>query len=212
MQNLDDNNTQIQLQQGSLYLHVLGTESSQHYEIDTPNLAFSVTSPGEYRIDVNDAVTTITVRNGAGEASGDNATYPMDVAGTCQFNGTDINDPQCSQVAPLDDFDRWNKERDQLAEKNISTQYVANTLIGHEDLDNSGTWQQLPEYGEVWTPDDVDESWAPYHSGYWLWVRVWGWTWVDNAPWGFATSHYGRWAYIHGRWYWVPGEKGMSPI
>jgi hypothetical protein len=24
-------------------------------------------------------------------------------------------------------------------------------------------------------------------------MSPWGWTWVDNAPWGFAPFHYGRW-------------------
>ena len=27
----------------------------------------------------------------------------------------------------------------------------------------------------------------------WVWLRPWGWTWVDDAPWGFAPFHYGRW-------------------
>ena len=33
----------------------------------------------------------------------------------------------------------------------------------------------------------------------------WGWTWVDDAPWGFAVSHYGRWTNLRGTWGWVPG-------
>jgi hypothetical protein len=28
---------------------------------------------------------------------------------------------------------------------------------------------------------------------------------VDDAPWGYAVSHYGRWANLHGTWGWVPG-------
>jgi hypothetical protein len=28
---------------------------------------------------------------------------------------------------------------------------------------------------------------------------------VDDAPWGFAVSHYGRWANLRGTWGWVPG-------
>ena len=33
----------------------------------------------------------------------------------------------------------------------------------------------------------------------------WGPTWVDSAPWGYAPFHYGRWAFICGRWGWCPG-------
>ena len=25
-------------------------------------------------------------------------------------------------------------------------------------------------------------------------MTPWGWTWIDDMPWGFATSHFGRWA------------------
>ena len=28
---------------------------------------------------------------------------------------------------------------------------------------------------------------------------------MDDAPWGFAVSHYGRWANLRGTWGWVPG-------
>ena len=37
-------------------------------------------------------------------------------------------------------------------------------------------------------------DWAPYRYGRWVWVAPWGWTWIDDAPWGFAPFHYGRWA------------------
>ena len=35
--------------------------------------------------------------------------------------------------------------------------------------------------------------WVPYRHGHWA-MSPWGWTWIDDAPWGFAPSHYGRWA------------------
>ena len=35
--------------------------------------------------------------------------------------------------------------------------------------------------------------------------RPLGLDWVDDAPWGFAVSHYGRWANFGGTWGWVPG-------
>jgi hypothetical protein len=37
-----------------------------------------------------------------------------------------------------------------------------------------------------------------------VWVSPWGWTWVDDAPWGFAPFHYGRWVVVGGVWGWVP--------
>jgi hypothetical protein len=35
---------------------------------------------------------------------------------------------------------------------------------------------------------------------------------VDDAPWGFAPFHYGRWAWWGGRWCWVPGTYVARPV
>jgi hypothetical protein len=43
-------------------------------------------------------------------------------------------------------------------------------------------------------------------------VRPWGWTWVDDAPWGFAPFHYGRWVYRRDVWCWVPGTYVARPV
>src|SRR5215471_1309998 len=49
--NLDDHTTQIQLTQGILDLRVRSLNQGEIFEIDTPNQAFSVNQPGEYRVD-----------------------------------------------------------------------------------------------------------------------------------------------------------------
>ena len=49
-------------------------------------------------------------------------------------------------------------------------------------------------------------------NGHWGWVGAYGWTWVDDAPWGFAPFHYGRWAYIGNRWGWCPGPIAVRPV
>jgi hypothetical protein len=64
----------------------------------------------------------------------------------------------------------------------------------------------------VWTPTNVAVGWAPYRYGHWAWVSPWGWTWIDDAPWGFAPFHYGRWAYAGNRWVWVPGAVAARPV
>jgi len=85
-----------------------------------------------------------------------------------------------------------------------SARYVSQDVIGYEDLDEYGHWRTVAEYGPVWTPDRVPAGWAPYRDGHWAWVEPWGWTWIDDAPWGYAVSHYGRWAYVRSSWVWVP--------
>src|SRR6185295_6258235 len=41
---------------------------------------------------------------------------------------------------------------------------------------------------------------------YWDLDDVWGPSWVSSEPWGWAPYHYGRWAFVSQRWYWVPSE------
>ena len=50
---IDDRNIQLRLSQGSMILQVRHLDDDEVFEVDTPNLAFSVLKTGEYRIDVN---------------------------------------------------------------------------------------------------------------------------------------------------------------
>src|SRR6202790_679035 len=52
--NLGDNVSQIQLSVGTLLLRVRRLDDNETYEIDTPNLAFSVLQPGVYRFTVDE--------------------------------------------------------------------------------------------------------------------------------------------------------------
>src|ERR1700674_2211537 len=51
--NLDDRTVQIQLAQGTIEVHVRRLEAGNAFEIDTPNLAFTLTRAGEYRIETD---------------------------------------------------------------------------------------------------------------------------------------------------------------
>ena len=48
--NLDDRTAQLQLTQGTLGVRVRRLEPDQVFEVDTPNLAFTLRQPGAYRI------------------------------------------------------------------------------------------------------------------------------------------------------------------
>src|SRR5467141_1330992 len=89
--NLDDRTVQIQLAQGSLNVHVRRIEGGDAFEIDTPNLAFTLERAGDYRVDVdpNGNATSITVRQGEGEATGGGSEYHMDTGDQANFSGTD---------------------------------------------------------------------------------------------------------------------------
>src|SRR5579872_342960 len=53
--NLDDQTTQIDVSAGTAIVHVADLGQGQNFEIDTPNVAVSIRSPGDYRVEVNDA-------------------------------------------------------------------------------------------------------------------------------------------------------------
>ncbi len=42
-------------------------------------------------------------------------------------------------------------------------------------------------------------------------MQPWGWTWIDDAAWGFAPFHYGRWVQVRSRWAWWPGPYSRRP-
>jgi hypothetical protein len=85
-------------------------------------------------------------------------------------------------------------------------------VVGYQQLDAHGQWGQDATHGIVWYPYVKAADWAPYREGHWEWIAPWGWTWIDDAPWGFAPFHYGRWALIGSRWAWVPGRIGNHPV
>lgn len=209
--NLDDRIAQLQVTQGTLNVRVLRLDADQVFEVDTPNLAFTLRQPGEYRIDVDpdgDA-TSIVVRQGKGEAYGEDAAYLIDGRQAYRFTGTGLRDYQLLGEPRLDDFDRWASNRDRAYDNSRSARYVSSEVVGYQDLDSNGSWRVDASYGNVWIPNHVAVDWAPYSDGHWAWVDPWGWTWIDDAPWGFAVSHYGRWANLGGTWGWVPGPLGV---
>ena len=204
--NLDDNVVQVRLTEGSLNIRVRRLDDNQTLEIDTPNLAFNILRTGSYRIDVNENgdATLVTVREGQGEVTGGGSAYPIRAGESANFSGVDELNADVEGIADGDDFDRWSNNRDQRWEHSTSARYVSDDAVGYEDLDENGQWDSDPDYGTVWYPRNVAADWAPYRYGHWVWVSPWGWTWVDDAPWGFAPFHYGRWVVARGRWCWVP--------
>jgi hypothetical protein len=213
--NLDQSITQMRLAEGSVNFRVRELREGDQYEVDTPNAAFTVRQAGAFRIDVNENGdgTIITVLRGDGEVTAGGRTYDLHQGEQAEFNGTDGNiDYRANRAPEPDDFDRWATDRDTKEEHSASARYVSRDTVGYSDLDDNGTWDEVPEYGHVWYPNTVSVGWAPYSDGYWNWVGPWGWTWVDYSPWGFAPFHYGRWNYFGNRWGWCPGPIGGYPI
>ncbi|HXX16522.1 MAG TPA: DUF6600 domain-containing protein [Candidatus Eremiobacteraceae bacterium] len=204
--NLDDRMMQIRVTEGTTSIRVRRLGQDEAIEVDTPNLAFSILRPGRYRINVNEAgdTTIINVRDGEGEVTGGGSSYTVHPDQQGSFAGTDTVNADIEPLPELDGFDSWCDERDLREDHSVARRYVSDDVIGYEDLDDYGGWRPVPDYGTVWFPHVAVVGWAPYRFGHWAWIAPWGWTWVDDAPWGFAPFHYGRWVFYGGAWGWVP--------
>jgi hypothetical protein len=213
--NLNDNITQVRLSEGTILVRVRHLDDNETYEIDTPNLAFSITRPGIYRVNVDEGgdATSIRVRDGEGQVTGGGASYSVRSHDDAVFSGTDqLNADVQDLSADYDEFDTWSANRDRRWEHSRSAQYVSQDVVGYEDLDDHGDWRDTPEYGHVWYPRVEVADWAPYHYGHWAYIEPWGYTWVDDQPWGFAPFHYGRWVNVEGRWGWIPSPPRAEGV
>src|SRR5271163_4911114 len=213
--NLSDNTTQVQLTEGTLNIRVRRLADDETFEVDTPNLAFTLLRPGNYKVNVGEAgdATVVIVRDGQGEVTGGGTAYTIHPQEVGTFNGTDqISADVENWDNSSDDFDNWCAERDARIDNSISARYVSNDVIGYEDLDEYGGWRPTPEYGNIWFPHTAMVGWAPYHYGHWAYIAPWGYSWVDDAPWGFAPFHYGRWVNVGGAWGWVPAPPRPTVV
>ena len=214
--NLNDQLAQFSLTAGALNVHIRYLGPNENFEVDTPNVAIMLLRPGDYRInaDGDNSVTALVVRSGDAEVTaGASGAFNVRSAQMAQLTGTDNVQQQISGAPPLDAFDGWTADRDAREDRaTTSARYVPREMIGYEDLDANGRWVNIPPYGMVWQPAAVAAGWAPYRQGHWAWVEPWGWTWIDDMPWGFAPFHYGRWAFAAGGWYWVPGAVAVRPV
>ena len=212
--NLNDDTLQFRLAQGAVNVRVRDLDPGDTVEIATPSGAVVIRRPGSYRVSVDPRTyaSRVVVYFGQAEVvtpaqafivpSGQAAVVPL--GGNIAF--------EVASFGSADEFDRWAAERDQRHERVASARYVSTQMTGYEDLDAHGSWRTVPEYGAVWVPTRVAPGWAPYRHGHWVWMSPWGWTWVDDAPWGFAPFHYGRWVFMNDHWAWAPGPIVRRPV
>ncbi len=212
--NLQDRTIQLQLHQGTLSLHLRKLYDGELYEIDTPNMAFTVQKSGDYRFEVQPEgdTSSVTVWKGKGDATGEGPAVRVEAHERATFSDGTSLAHTFSPAPELDGFDDWGIVRDKREDHYESARYVSPDVIGYEDLDDYGYWRTVPEYGAIWVPSHVAVGWAPYRYGHWVWISPWGWTWVDDAPWGFAPFHYGRWVSYGGYWGWAPGPLYARPV
>lgn len=214
LQRLDDQAIVLLLHSGSLALKVASQEVLGQIEVLTPEGRLRPLQTGHYRIDRRGEATEATSWRGELQFEGRDSRLQIAAGRRAELwlqGPGQATHYRWSEVE-RDGFADWVAYDDQQAERSVSQQYVSPEMTGWEDLDRHGQWQTHPEYGGVWIPTRVAADWAPYRSGHWAWIAPWGWTWVDQARWGFAPFHYGRWVYWNHRWCWTPGPRVHRPM
>ncbi|MCW8809130.1 MAG: hypothetical protein OQK79_13635 [Rhodanobacter sp.] len=211
---LNDQLAQVELTQGTLSLSVSHLDDGQSYEIDTPTVALVIDQPGTFRVDIDDrGATQVTAFDGSASVYGqNNAQRTINPGRSYRFADSSLAMVTIMDIDGGDAFDAWTEQRNRRYTQSASSQYVSDDVVGYQDLDQYGDWQDTSDYGAVWYPNQVAADWAPYRDGHWAYIAPWGWTWVDDSPWGYAPYHYGRWAYTRRGWGWIPGPRGVRPI
>ena len=211
---VDDSAFHVVLHGGSVAARLRTPQALGEFVLQTDEGRFRVQTVGRFRFDRFDQTSDLSVNAGQAVFEGRNSALPLttgqhaqfwvDASGAAQYSLVELN---------RDAFAAWNDDRDHAEDRPVAAvRYVSPEMTGADDLDRYGQWEQTPDYGPLWIPRGVAADWAPYSAGHWAWVRPWGWTWVDDAPWGFAPFHYGRWVYHRAAWCWAPGTYVARPV
>ena len=213
---LDDQKIRLHFDHGQLAVRVRSDDVPGELFIETDEGAWVPHHPGEYRFDrVAHQVLGAQALSGDMLLEAPDSSLPVAAPQRAEVWRTGaqqathyrmvlaVKDAFGDAVLAADTAD------DKLAAANAAAQ-VSPEMTGAADLARFGTWSVAADGVHVWTPAKLPAGWAPYQQGAWSWNSPWGWTWVDDQPWGFAPFHYGRWLNIKGRWAWTPGQWGKA--
>ena len=198
----------LRLSRGSIILDIQNPEHAAEMVLDTPEGRLRFDAPGSYRADVAGDTSAYSTYSGAARIEAPGLTVRRGDR-VLLLGGNDRN--YLLGQAATDGFRQWAMQRAQQDARS-TTRFVSPEMTGLEELERHGIWRETAEYGTVWFPQGVPPGWAPYRWGLWAWISPWGWTWIDQSPWGFAPFHYGRWTLIGGSWAWLPGVYSVRPV
>lgn len=210
---LDEHVAEIAVRRGRIDLDIPQLDAGESIEIDFPRGAVWLLKPGRYDVDAGsgDQLPRIAAYTGGARFVGGAIDVPVKAGDALVLSGSGAA-AIAAEPATADDFARWCGSRAVDEPKLAAPYYISTAMTGFAALDAAGTWRADATFGEVWVPNSLPAGWAPFRDGHWRWVPPWGWSWIDGQPWGFAPSHYGRWAFGDGHWVWAPGKFQAEPV
>jgi hypothetical protein len=200
----------LRLRAGRIRLSITRLADTLNYRVDAAGASALIRAAGEYRLNVPDQRAAdpqldLAVIHGTAELSSP-AGRTRVRAGTHAFASerTEPSLPYLFNASASTAFDRWADDQQDTRLGAQSGQYLpADMRYYGGALDQNGTWQYEPAYGNVWFPR-VATDWRPYYDGRWSDVGAFGWMWIGVDRWSWPTHHYGRWNVTAGRWFWIP--------
>ncbi len=217
---LRDEGIALSLPEGTLSLRVWEFNKDRSFiEIDAPKTTLAVQEAGTYRIDAGKPgdleIRMSVIEGGEARIYSETAGFTLKNGRSARIiiDGAYAGEWDTAEAAGYaDEFDRWTSERDEAIAKQLKNayydRYYDRDVYGAEELNDHGDWIYTRDYGYVWRPHSsatsVYADWSPYRYGHWRWVPPYGWTWVNDEPWGWATYHHGRWVWMNGYWAWTP--------
>jgi hypothetical protein len=217
---LDDGVTQIGLRQGRVDVKISRSEPGHNVEVDVPHGGVWLLGAGDYDITAGDEHTAakIAVARGHARVVGNGMDETLDAGSATTMAAGDpvvsANNP-ASGTEGADSFTTWRKSVEGDDSGAAALGDIPPGVTGYQSLAADGDWETVGDDGIAWFPKALPAGWAPFRYGHWRWMQAWGWTWVDDMEWGFAPSHYGRWARFAAsdggteRWGWVAGKSSV---
>lgn len=218
---LSDGGVAVGLPEGALSLRIgRYKKDREFFEIDAPETTVAIEREGLYRVDAPAQTRSLelllTVRdNGQARVYTENSAYAVRSGKTARIllDGESAGDVDFSAAYNPDRFDDFVATREDNLSRLRRAEYYGYydpAIYGADDLNDYGDWIYTDRYGWVWRPSRAAtaayENWSPFRYGHWRYVPGYGWTWIAQEPWGWATSHYGRWVWVDNYWSWCPYE------
>ena len=211
--NLNDRIAEIAVSHGRIDLDVPQLGKGETVQIDIPRGGVWLLQPGRYDVNAgaSDQSPWIAAFTGSARFVVGGADIAIKAGDRVLLAGSGAT-AVTTEPASADEFAVWCGAHAVDESRLAAPYYVSPAMTGFAALDAAGSWKADRKYGEVWVPNALPADWAPYRYGHWRWMAPWGWSWIDDQPWGFAPSHYGRWADIDQHWIWVPGAYTARPV
>ena len=210
---LDLSIAEIAVEHGRIDLDIRDFGADESVQIDSRRGGLWLLRAGRYDIDTGggDRPVRIAAFTGSARFVAAGANIEIEAGDRVVLSAAGPVDP-ITEAASGDEFAEWCGARAVDDSKLAAPYFISREMTGYAALDAAGRWRATAKNGEIWVPQAPPSDWAPYRNGHWRWLPPWGWSWVDDQPWGFATSHYGRWLFADGKWSWAPGVMTPHPV